>query len=56
MMIAVISTPLARASKLRVSSSMANTMPASGVLKAADKPAAAPASTSCRSISAFERG
>ena len=55
-MIAVISTPLARAEKLRVSSSIANTIPASGVLNAADSPAAAPASTSWRSICAFERG
>ncbi len=40
---APITTPLVRASKLRLISSMPNTMPASGVLNAADTPAAAPA-------------
>ena len=47
---APITTPLVRASKERLISSMPNTMPASGVLNAADTPAAAPAriSPGCR--------
>ena len=50
-MTAVSTVPLARASKEWASSSMAKTMPASGVLKAAEMPAAPPARTSARSIS-----
>ena len=48
---AVSTMPEARLSNERLSSSMANTTPASGVLNAAATPAAPPASTSARSRS-----
>lgn len=41
---------------LSVNSSIANTMPASGVLKAPDRPAAAPANSRLRSSRALGRG